>query len=142
MPKPDGFSNLRALIAATKAASEKAIPGPPWRYVPWHIEEGPPAVRAREGWLICTTSSDETAAFIAHASTAAPALADIAEKMLAVCEADEALCVAINSFRSPDWIVQLCLRDNDKAAEWQKAWEAIRTAGQARDAALTAALEN
>ena len=33
----------------------------PWAFVPWHIEEGPSAVRAPEGWLICTTSSDANA---------------------------------------------------------------------------------
>lgn len=36
----------------------------PWRFEPWHIQEGPSAVLAPEGWIICTTSSDEDAAFI------------------------------------------------------------------------------
>jgi len=46
-------------------------PGP-WRFVPWHIEEGPPAVRCAEGWIVATTASDDDAQFIA----AAPDLAD------------------------------------------------------------------
>lgn len=41
-------------------------PGP-WKFVPWHIEEGPSAVRSPEGWLICTTSSDANAILIAAA---------------------------------------------------------------------------
>jgi hypothetical protein len=43
----------------------------PWKYSPWHIEEGEPAVRSPDGWIICTTSSDENAAFIAEAGTVA-----------------------------------------------------------------------
>lgn len=46
-------------------------PGP-WRFVPWHIEEGPPAVRCAEGWIVATTASDDDARFIA----AAPRLSD------------------------------------------------------------------
>lgn len=33
----------------------------PWRFVPWHIEEGPSAVRASDGHLICSTASDANA---------------------------------------------------------------------------------
>ena len=44
-------------------------PGP-WRFVPAHIEEGESAVRAPEGWIVCTTSSDDDAAFIARAVNA------------------------------------------------------------------------
>jgi len=36
-----------------------------WRFVPWHIEEGPPAVRAEAGWIIATTASDADAKLIA-----------------------------------------------------------------------------
>lgn len=39
----------------------------PWRFVPWHIEEDSSAVRSPEGWIVCTTSSDADAKFIAHA---------------------------------------------------------------------------
>lgn len=34
----------------------------PWKFVPWHVEEGPPAVRSTEGWIVCTTSSDNDVA--------------------------------------------------------------------------------
>ncbi len=30
----------------------------PWAFVPWHIEEGPSAVRAPAGHLVCNTASD------------------------------------------------------------------------------------
>jgi len=33
----------------------------PWRFVPWHIEEGSSAVRAPDGHLICSTASDANA---------------------------------------------------------------------------------
>jgi len=36
----------------------------PWRFEPWHIQEGPSAVLAPEGWIICTTSNDENASHI------------------------------------------------------------------------------
>ena len=42
----------------------KFTPGP-WKAVPWHIAEGPSEVRAKEGWLICQTSSDANAHLIA-----------------------------------------------------------------------------
>ena len=53
-------------------------PGP-WRFVPWHIEEGPSAVRCAEGWIVATTSSDDDARLIA----AAPDLADALFGLLA-----------------------------------------------------------
>lgn len=37
----------------------------PWRFVPWHIEEGSSAVRAPDGHLICSTASDANARRIA-----------------------------------------------------------------------------
>ena len=40
----------------------------PWKFVPWHIEEGPPAVRAPEGWVVAHASSDADAEYIAHAA--------------------------------------------------------------------------
>ncbi len=38
-----------------------------WKYVPQHIAEGPSEVRHPDGWLICTTPSDELAALIVRA---------------------------------------------------------------------------
>ena len=48
----------------------------PWRFSPWHIEEGPSAVYDANGDLVCTTSSDETAQMIAAAPDLLKALAD------------------------------------------------------------------
>ena len=39
----------------------------PWRYVPWHIEEGADAVRAPDGTLVCTTSGGGDASLIVRA---------------------------------------------------------------------------
>lgn len=39
----------------------------PWSFVPWHVAEGPSEVRSQEGWLVCTTSSDDMARLIAAA---------------------------------------------------------------------------
>ena len=38
----------------------KFTPGP-WRFSPWHVEEGNPCVRAPEGWIIASFSSDADA---------------------------------------------------------------------------------
>lgn len=49
----------------------------PWRYSPWHIEEGEPAVRAPDGeggWIIATVNSDENAALIVRAVNSHAAL--------------------------------------------------------------------
>jgi len=49
----------------------------PWRFSPWHLEEGPSAVRTGQGenYIICTTASDEDAAFIVKACNAHAAIA-------------------------------------------------------------------
>lgn len=52
----------------------------PWHGVPWHVEEGPAAVRCVEGWVVCHTSSDIDAEFIARA-------ANCHHEMLAALEA-------------------------------------------------------
>lgn len=62
-------------------------PGP-WSFVPWHVEEGPSAVRAPEGWLIATTSSDANARFIA----AAPELYEALEGLLATHKQGKGQC--------------------------------------------------
>lgn len=43
----------------------------PWKFVPWHIAEGPSEVRTTQGpgasstgWLICTTAGDDDAEHI------------------------------------------------------------------------------
>lgn len=56
----------------------KFTPGP-WRYVPWHVEEGPPAVRSSEDWIVCTTASDDDARLIAAAPEMYEALETVAQ---------------------------------------------------------------
>lgn len=57
--------------------SGQHTPGP-WRFSPWHIEEGPSAVYDANGDLVCTTSSDDTARLIAAAPELLAALKDMA----------------------------------------------------------------
>jgi hypothetical protein len=54
----------------------------PWKYVPWHVEEGPSAVRAPDGHLVTTTASDEDAAFIVKAVNAHDALVALLRECL------------------------------------------------------------
>ena len=55
----------------------------PWRFSPWHIEEGPSAVYDANGDLVCTTSSDETAKMIA----AAPDMLESLRRVVDTCRA-------------------------------------------------------
>jgi hypothetical protein len=50
------------------------VHGAPWKFSHSHIEEGPSAVRAADGWIVCTTSSDEHAKLISSAPDAIAAL--------------------------------------------------------------------
>lgn len=45
---------------------EKATPRP-WRFVPWHVEEGAPVCRAPAGHICGTFASDADAKMVAHA---------------------------------------------------------------------------
>ena len=54
----------------------KHTPGP-WHFVPWHIEEGQPAVRCAEGWIVATTSNDANAEFIARAPAMEARIAEL-----------------------------------------------------------------
>lgn len=88
-----------------------ATPGP-WKFVPWHIEEGPPAIRCAEGWIVATTAYDDDARLIAASPRLADALwgllvalgkhtPDMTPAMLAdICPAcDEATAALIESGR-------------------------------------------
>lgn len=39
----------------------------PWKFSPWHIEEGPSAVRCSTGYLVCETAGDADAKLIVKA---------------------------------------------------------------------------
>ena len=51
----------------------QATPGP-WKMIPAHISEGDAEVRHPDGWLICTTPSDDLATLIARAVNERPEL--------------------------------------------------------------------
>lgn len=53
----------------------------PWKFSPWHIEEGPSAVRAPNGDIVCTTSSDADAKRIVSSVNALPALLSALEEI-------------------------------------------------------------
>lgn len=58
------MTDLSTIIAKVKELLPKAVEGP-WHFSPWHIEEGPPAVRKDGYGIVATTAGDDTAAFIA-----------------------------------------------------------------------------
>ena len=58
-------------------SESKHTPGP-WSYLPRHIAESEPEVRAPAGWLICCTAGDEDARLIA----AAPELLEALKAMV------------------------------------------------------------
>ncbi len=62
--------DLEKLVGELRAAAEKANPQGQWKFSPWHIEEGPSAVRAENYGFVANTASDSTAAFIALANPA------------------------------------------------------------------------
>ena len=49
-------------------------PDRPWHYSPWHVEEGPPAVRHPSGYIIANTDTNANAALIVAAVNALPEL--------------------------------------------------------------------
>lgn len=53
----------------------------PWKFVPWHVEEGPSAVRSPAGDIVCTTASDADAQLIEKAVNNHDALVDRVEKL-------------------------------------------------------------
>jgi hypothetical protein len=65
----------------------------PWRFVPWHIAGGPSEVRAPEGWLICTTSSDGNAEFIVKAVNAFEANARLIEALEGIVHFSDAVAL-------------------------------------------------
>ena len=70
----------------------------PWKFVPWHIEEGPSAVRAPAGHIVCTTASDADAKLIVRSVDAMPALVEALE------EADGLINRIHRAFGAPgDW---------------------------------------
>jgi hypothetical protein len=46
----------------------------PWKFSPWHIEEGPSAVRCATGYLVCETAGDADAKLIVAAVNSHDAL--------------------------------------------------------------------
>lgn len=67
------MTDVAKMIAELEEAERSATAGP-WTFMPWHIEEGPSAVRAPEGWLVASTSNDADARLIALMRTHLPTL--------------------------------------------------------------------
>jgi hypothetical protein len=59
---------------------EEATPRP-WKFSPWHVEEGCSAVRAPAGHIVCTTASDADAKYIARAVNAHPNLLSVLKQI-------------------------------------------------------------
>ena len=69
-----------------KTLAEAAIPRGPWRYIPWHVEEGPATVRQNNYGIVAGNfASDDTAKYVAAISP------DRVLAMLAVIEAAKAM---------------------------------------------------
>jgi hypothetical protein len=122
---------LSELRAQLEALGEKATPGP-WRFSPWHIEEGPSAVRAPEGWLLCNTPSDADAALIVALVNNLPAILTALQAAEAVevareeaAMADRARIVAwlrgetVTDYTDPQFDIGLNLADAIEAGKHQ-----------------------
>lgn len=59
----------------------QATPGP-WKMIPAHISEGDAEVRHPDGWLICTTPSDDLATLIVRAVNDRPELIAALERAI------------------------------------------------------------
>ncbi len=63
----------------------------PWTFSPWHIEEGPSAVRAPAGHIVATTASDSDAQLIVRAVNSHEALVAALVKAREYCDDGSAL---------------------------------------------------
>lgn len=93
----------------------------PWKHIPWHIEEGPPAVRCDggNGHIVATTASEKDAAFIAAARNGVLNL---------IRERDEAREARDNEALRGDEVVkmlQAAERERDEAREAVDADEQV-----------------
>ncbi len=105
----------------------------PWRFVPWHIEEGSSAVRAPDGHLICSTASDANARRIVACVNALAGIPTDAIESGVVAEALLAVVNATRAYLPPDGISeQECINrileatDNPKINPVIAAWEASK----------------
>ena len=117
----------------------KHTPGP-WRYVPAHIAEGDPEVRAPEGWLICTTSSESNAILIA----AAPQLEAERDRLRAQMPAEMKNCTIVfckcpeghGRLTATNWVQHSCLVCENKRLTKERAGllvESIQHGGRAEN---------
>jgi len=78
--------------------TDEATPRP-WRFIPWHVEEGPPVVRAPAGHIVGTFASDDDAQLTALAVNAYDPSRE--EKVKALVEACKAVDARIKAFGAP-----------------------------------------
>lgn len=84
-----------SITAVTSGQSHTPDLNTPWRYAPWHVAEGEPEVRARDGWIVCTTCGDDYARLIAAAPELLDALKALDESILGRAES--------NASGNPEW---------------------------------------
>lgn len=63
-------NSTEAEVVAEWRAAMEGVPAGPWKWYPWHVEEGPPTVYVKEGWLLCAVPSDDHAKWVARCSPA------------------------------------------------------------------------
>lgn len=93
-------------------------PGP-WHFVPWHIEEGQPAVRCAEGWIVATTSNDANAEFIARAPAMEARIAELEAERDELVRFKEDAILACAKHRCSKW--EAALMDAEARAEKAEA---------------------
>lgn len=104
-------NSTEAEVVAEWRAAMEGVPDGPWKWYPWHVEEGPPTVYVKEGWLLCAVPSDDHAKWVARCSPAG------ISGLLALIESQRATIERVERER-----------DEAKAVAYERAAEMVRKA--------------